>query len=206
MEKTDIKKVLKSFYSAPAGEFVVRDMPPLAYLMVDGHGDPNTEPAYQAAVEALYTVAYTLKFMSKNQFGRDYVVPPLEGLWWADNPEDFITRRKEQWSWTMMILVPDFVSQTTVEAAIAIAREKKDNPALALLRFAVLEEGTVVQTLHIGPYDAEGPILERLHEEFMPANGFTFSGIHHEIYLSDPRKVAAEKLKTILRQPVRALG
>ena len=206
MEKTDIKKTLKHLYSAPHGKFVLLDVPPLAYLMVDGHGNPNTDPGYQAALEALYKVAYTLKFMSKNQFGRDYVVPPLEGLWWADNPEDFITRRKEQWSWTMMILVPDFVSQASVEAAIAIARQKKNNPALALLRYAVLEEGTVVQTLHIGPYDAEGPVLEKLHEEFMPGNGFTFSGIHHEIYLSDPRKVAAEKLKTILRQPVRALG
>ena len=114
MEKTDIKKTLKHLYSAPHGKFVLLDVPPLAYLMVDGHGNPNTDPGYQAALEALYKVAYTLKFMSKNQFGRYYVVPPLEGLWWADNAEDFITRRNEQWSWTMMILVPDFVSQASV--------------------------------------------------------------------------------------------
>ena len=205
MEKVDIKKALKSLYSAPHGKFVVLDVPPLAYLMVDGHGDPNTSADYRAALEALYATSYTLKFISKNQFDKDYVVPPLEGLWWAENPEDFISRDKHRWFWTMMILVPDFVSQDSVETAITTAREKKNNPALETIRFSLLEEGTAVQTLHIGPYDAEGPILERLHEEFMPANGFTFSGIHHEIYLSDPRKVAAEKLKTILRQPVRRL-
>lgn len=205
MQKIDIKKTLKSLYSAPIGDFVILDVPPLTYLMVDGQGDPNTEPGYRAAVEALYTVSYTLKFMSKNQLGKDYVVPPLEGLWWAENPQDFISRNKERWFWTMMIMVPDFISQLTVESAINVAREKKKNPALEIIRFSSFAEGAAVQTLHIGSYDAEGPILQKMHEEFMPANNLVFSGIHHEIYLSDPRKVAAEKLKTILRQPVRAL-
>lgn len=202
MKKFDVKKDLKSLYSAPIGEFILLDIPPLTYLMIDGHGNPNTELSYRAAVEALYAASYTLKFMSKNDVGRDYVVPPLEGLWWAKNPEDFISRKKDRWSWTMMIMVPDFVSKTSAEAAISAAREKKKNPALDLLRYSSLKEGRAVQTLHIGSYDTEGPILKRMHQEFIPSKDLALSGIHHEIYLSDPRKVASDKLKTILRQPV----
>lgn len=202
MKKFDAKKYLKKFYNAPIGDFVILDIPPIKYFMIDGHGDPNIEPSYRVAVEALYTASYTLKFMSKNDGGRDYVVPPLEGLWWSENPESFISRKKDRWSWTMMIMVPDFVSKASAEEAISASREKKKNSALEILRFSSLEEGRVVQTLHIGSYDTEGPILKRMHEEFIPSKDFSLSGIHHEIYLSDPRKVSPDKLKTILRQPV----
>jgi len=203
MEKVDLKKELKTLYTAPIGGFTILDVPPLVYFMIDGHGDPNVEPGYQNAVEALYATSYTLKFMSKDSLGKDYVVPPLEGLWWAEDLSDFLSRRKDRWSWTMMIMVPNFVPQITAEAAIVRASEKKNLSALSQVRFAPLEEGRCVQTLHIGSYDSEGPILKRMHEEFLPSKELTEAGIHHEIYLSDPRKEAPDKLKTILRQPVR---
>lgn len=203
MEKTDIKKTHKALYIAPAGGFTIVAVPPLNYFSIEGDGDPNTAPAYAAAVEALYAASYALKFMSKDLLKRDYVVPPLEGLWWADDMADFVARRKERWSWTMMIVVPDFIEQSMAEQAIVRTAKKKALPALSKLRFTRLKEGQAVQTLHIGSYDDEGPILQKLHEEFLPANDLAEAGHHHEIYLSDPRKTRAEKLKTILRQPVR---
>ncbi|UHQ24961.1 GyrI-like domain-containing protein [Lysobacter sp. 5GHs7-4] len=203
MGKYDIKKACKALYGAPAGRFERVEMPAMQYLMIDGAGDPNTAPAYVAAVEALYTASYTLKFMSKAELKRDYVVPPLEGLWWAEDWSDFVARRKERWRWTMMIAVPEFVPAAMAEKAIAQAIEKKGLAALSPLRVARLEEGLVVQTLHVGPYDDEGPTLQKLHQEFLPAQGLVPAGHHHEIYLSDPRKTAAAKLKTVLRQPVR---
>lgn len=203
MDKYDIKKAMKPLYHAPAGRFVQVDMPAMRYLMIDGAGDPNTSPDYAAAVEALYTTAYTLKFKSKAELGRDYVVPPLEGLWWAEDLSDFVARRKDRWRWTMMIAVPEFVPMAAAEQAIAQAVAKKGLPALSRLRVDVLEEGLVVQTLHVGAYDDEGPTLRRLHEEYLPAQGLVPTGHHHEVYLSDPRKTAAERLKTVLRQPVR---
>jgi hypothetical protein len=203
MEKIDLKKLYKALYCGPVGEFVIIDVPPLNYFMIDGFGDPNLEPEYKAAVEALYAVSYTLKFMSKDALAKDYVVPPLEGLWWADDYDHFLSGRKDQWSWTMMIMVPDFIEQAMAEEAIIQARGKKGQPALSKLRFAQLKEGQAVQTQHIGSYADEGPVLRRLHEEFIPANGLVETGLHHEIYLGDPRKIPAEKLKTLLRQPVR---
>lgn len=205
MEKFDIKKACKALYGAPAGKFAVVDVPSLNYFMIDGAGDPNTAPEYKAAVEALYAASYTLKFMSKAALLRDYVVPPLEGLWWATDMTDFVARRKDRWRWTMMIAVPDFIERPVAEAAIVKAKVKKELPALRRLHFEELAEGQAVQTLHVGAYDDEGPILKTLHEEFLPAHRLVPSGHHHEIYLSDPRKTAAAKLKTILRQPVRSL-
>jgi len=204
MEKFDIKKAFKALYSAPTGKFAVVDVSPLNYFMVDGAGDPNAATEYKAAVEALYAASYTLKFMSKAALHHDYVVPPLEGLWWSKDMTDFVTRRKSLWRWTMMIAVPDFIAGSMADEAIIKAGEKKGLLALQRPRFERLEEGQAIQTLHIGSYDDEGPILKRLHEEFLPAHRLAPSGHHHEIYLSDPRKTPAEKLKTILRQPVRS--
>ncbi|MGD9913977.1 MAG: GyrI-like domain-containing protein [Rhizobiaceae bacterium] len=204
MEKIDFRKALKTLYDPPKGRFVTIEVPSLDYFMVDGAGDPNTAPAYAQAVEALFSASYTLKFMCKKELGRDYVVPPLEGLWWADDMHSFITREKGKWSWTMMIMVPDFVGAAMARRAVNAARGKKALPALELLRFERLEEGLCVQTMHVGSYDEEGPVLKALHEEFLPANGLEETGRHHEIYIGDPRKTAPERLKTILRQPVRA--
>jgi hypothetical protein len=202
MEKLDLKKQHKRLYVPPVGRFELIDMPPFDYLMIDGEGDPNSAADYVQAVEALYTAAYTLKFKSKAELGRDYVVPPLEGLWWSDDMDDFITRRKDRWKWTMMNAVPDFIDPAFANAAIAAARKKKPLPALGRLRVERLDEGRVAQTMHIGSYNEEGPTLRRLHEEFLPENGLRPTGKHHEIYLGDPRKTSADRLKTILRQPV----
>lgn len=200
--KLDLKKELDS-YRARRGEFRVVDVAPQQYLMVDGNGDPNTSSQYADALAALYPVAYKLKFASKRDLDRDHVVMPLEALWWAEDMDAFTAARdKSRWSWTTMILVPDWITREMFTAAVEeVAR--KDRPAsLDAVRFETLTEGRCVQTLHVGPYDDEGPVLAAMHDEFIPAAGLTMTGRHHEIYLSDPRRVAPEKLRTILRQPV----
>ena len=201
--KNDIKIERKDLY-APAREFVLVDVPPLQFLMIDGSGNPNAAQGYKDAIEALYAVSYALKFASK-KLGRDYVVRPLEGLWWADDMKAFRTGDKDSWRWTMMIGQPDWIDHAKVAQAIAIQREKKPSSALDLLRLETLDEGRSVQILHVGSYDDEAPVLRRLHEEYLPQNGFAPHAKHHEIYLSDARRTAPAKLKTILRQPVRAL-
>ncbi|MGK3956099.1 GyrI-like domain-containing protein [Arthrobacter sp. R4] len=178
-------------------------VPPLNYLMLDGQGNPGTAPEYAAALEALYSVSYAVKFASKHA-GRDYAVGPLEGLWMADDPGAFTRGDKDSWKWTMMIPQPDWIGPADLQDGIAKAAAKKV-PRLDRLRLETLDEGLSVQILHIGSYDDEAPTLHRLHHEFMLANGFGFAGPHHEIYLSDARRVAPEKLKTILRQPVRRI-
>lgn len=205
MEKADFRKTMKALYAPSAKAFSVVDVPPLQYLMIDGHGDPNAAPAYMSAVQWLFSVSYPVKFASKKDLGRDYAVMPLEGLWWADDMNAFITREKSAWSWTMMILQPDWITAEMIAAATQKASAKLGPPPPSL-RFEVLDEGLCVQIMHIGPYDAEGPVLVRLHGEFLPQNGLTETGRHHEIYLSDPRKSAPEKLRTVLRQPVKRLG
>lgn len=207
MGKVDFKKELKHLYRPAKAEFSVVDVPTMQFLMVDGHGDPNVAQAYAEAVEALYAVAYKIKFASKKSLDRDYVVPPLEGLWWAQEMAAFTTALdKGRWDWTMMIMQPDWITPVMVEEARALVRKQKELAALSRVRLETYAEGLSVQIMHIGPYDEEGPTLQRLHHEFMPANGYTFNGKHHEIYLSDPRRVAPEKLKTVLRQPVTREG
>jgi hypothetical protein len=201
VEKLDLKKLRKALFSAPHNRFVPIDVPPVSYLMADGHGDPNRAPEYKAAVESLYATAYTIKFLYKAD-GRDFVVPPLEGLWLARDPESFVARRKDEWDWTMMIMMPDFVDEASFQRARVRAAGKLGAIPQSL-RLETLEEGLCLQALHIGSYDEEGPLLARLHDEVMPAEGYDFAGRHHEIYLGDPRKTAPEKLKTLLRQPVR---
>ena len=203
MDKIDFKRDLKHLYQPPADQFTLIEVPAMQFLMLDGHGDPNSAPAYQEAVEALYAVAYKLKFASKQQVGRDYTVMPLEGLWWAEDMASFTARRdKSQWDWTMMIMQPEWVTGEMFAQATAVVAQQKALPALAKLRLEPYHEGQSVQIMHIGSYEDEAPTLHKLHHEFMPANQLAFNGRHHEIYLSDPRRVAPEKLKTVLRQPV----
>jgi hypothetical protein len=203
MTKIDFKKDWKHLYQPSKKEFVVVDVPEMNFLKVDGHGDPNSAPEYSQALEALYGVAYKIKFLSKKA-ERDYVVPPLEGLWWAEDMDSFTSARdKSQWDWTMMIMTPEWITEDLVESAKEAAIKGKDLPALEKLRWESYQEGLSAQILHIGSYDEEGPVLDRLHHEWMPANGYTFNGLHHEIYLSDPRRVEPHKLKTILRQPIK---
>ena len=200
--KTDLKKQLAS-YTAPHDDFQLTSVPPLQYLMIDGHGDPNTSPAYAAALAALFSVAYKLKFLSRRELDRDYTVMPLEALWWADDMESFTTARdKSHWDWTVMSLVPDWITlDHLAEVRDAIVRAGGAS-AIEHLRLETLDEGDVVQTLHIGSYDDEGPVLQRMHDEFIPAHALTRVGKHHEIYLNDFRRTPPEKLRTILRQPV----
>jgi len=204
MSKIDFKKELKHLYRPSAKKFEVVDVPPMNFLMIDGHGDPNTAQEYQEAVEALYAVAYALKFMSKKEKGMDYVVPPLEGLWWLENMEEFSTEDKSAWNWTMMVMQPESVTREMFEAALEQVEKKKNLPALSRLRLESYQEGLAVQILHIGSYDDEAPTIARMHA-FIDENGYEPAGKHHEVYLSDPRKVAPEKLKTVLRQPIRKI-
>ena len=200
--KTDFKKTLDT-YQASRGRFRIVDVPDMQYLMIDGHGDPNTSSAFTHAVEAVYPVAYKLKFASKRNLARDYVVPPLEGLWWAEDMDSFtVARDKSRWDWTLMLMVPDWIDQARFTVAVEQAGAK-DRPArLNDIRLETLSEGRCVQTLHVGSFDDEADVLTRMHHEFIPGNGLRMDGKHHEIYLSDFRKVRPDKRRTILRQPV----
>jgi hypothetical protein len=204
MVKVDFTKQLKHLYRPSATGFDLVDVPRLAYLMLDGHGDPNTAQEYREAVEALYAVAYRTKFISKDELAKDYVVPPLEGLWWAKDMASFtVARDKSAWDWTMMILLPGWITPELYQRAVSEVHQKKDLSGLHKMRMEHYQEGLSAQILHIGSYDAEGPVLARLHQEWMPQHGYVENGKHHEIYLSDARRVEASKLKTVLRQPIR---
>lgn len=205
MNKIDFKKDLDC-YQAKRNIFRILTVPKMQYLMIDGHGDPNTSQEFSSAVESLFPVAYKLKFMSKKELDKDYVVTPLEALWWAEDMDMFTaTRDKSSWDWTMMLYVPDWITPAMFKEAVEQVKQKSAPLSLDKIRFVALEEGLCVQTLHIGSYDDETPVLDELHHEFMPENYLTFNGKHHEIYLSDFRKVAPDKLKTILRQPVKKI-
>jgi len=203
MEKKDFRKELKHLYEPSARDFSIVDVPPMRFLMIDGCGDPNVSREYKEAIEALYAVSYTLKFASKNELGKDYVVPPLDGLWWADDMSLFATGARDKWRWTMMIMQPEWIKPAMIAKAIESARAKKPLAGLSLLREEVLNEGRSVQIKHVGSYADEAPILAKLHNEYLPQNGLVCNGKHHEIYISDPRKTSSSKLKTVLRQPVR---
>jgi hypothetical protein len=199
--KIDLKRSLDA-YRARAGEFRVVDVPPLDYLMIDGRGDPNSAPEYADAIATLFPVAYTLKFASKRA-GRDYVVMPLEALWWAADMASFTSRRdKSSWEWTCMIMVPEWTTSAMVDDALAEVAAKQRPHSLDRLRLERLEEGRCVQTLHVGPYDDEADTLATMHDTVIPDAGLRMTGRHHEIYLSDRRRVEPSRLRTILRQPV----
>lgn len=205
MSKIDFKKTMKDLFAPQAKDFSLVEVPMMQFLMVDGLGSPgpDKDSEYAQALAALYPMAYKLKFLSKKELGRDYVVPPLQALWWADDMNVFITGDKDQWRWTAMIMQPDWITQDHIAEIRRVVGSSGDLPALAKLRLETYCEGLAVQIMHIGPYSEEGPTLKRMHAEFIPQNGLVESGHHHEIYLGDPRKTAPEKLKTILRQPVR---
>lgn len=201
MESYDVKKALPVLYAPKRGDFDVVEVPELSFLMIDGHGDPNVSPAYAEAVQALFTLSYAVRAVAKSELERVHTVGPLEGLWSADDPAAFVAREKSAWDWTMMICQPSWITPDIVETATRRA-ERKSPAALDRVRFAPYTEGTSVQILHIGSYDAEAPVLARLHGEYLPNHGLTFNGRHHEIYLSDARRTEPARLRTILRQPV----
>jgi hypothetical protein len=203
MEKMDLRKKFALLYKASAKKPALVEVPALNFLMADGAGDPNPSPSFQKAIQGLYGLSYTLKFGFKMRKGIDWTVMGLEGLWWADDMSAFPAGRKDEWKWTLMIMQPDAVTA----AALDEAREelKRRHPEAAgpeRVRLERFEEGAAVQILHVGPYGEEGPTIEKLHA-FAHESGFTVAGKHHEIYMSDPRRTAPEKLKTILRHPVK---
>lgn len=202
--KIDLKRELKSYFSAPKTDWQEITLPAYHYLMVDGKGSPGDSPEYVAALGVLYPAAYGTKFFSKLELGRDYTVPPLEGLWWADDMAAYTAGgRRDEWRWTLMLMLPEWIAPDHVSAAIEGQAKKKPDLDLSKVRMEALEEGLCLQRLHLGSYADEAPVLADLHEQVMPERGLAFTGHHHEIYLSDPRRTAPEKLKTVLRQPVK---
>lgn len=204
--RIDLKKDRKALYQPGAGDFSEAIVPETGYLAIDGRGDPNTAPQYADAVAALFTTAYAVRSVVKREAGLEFVAGPLEGLWWHPDPEVFASRDKKRWYWTMLIPLPDRVGEQAVASGLAVAARKKPGLPVDRVRRLVLNEGRVLQIMHIGSYDDEAPTLARLHDEVMPARGLTFNGHHHEIYLGDPRRVTAARLRTVLRQPVKPIG
>ncbi|MCW4000664.1 MAG: GyrI-like domain-containing protein [Candidatus Bathyarchaeota archaeon] len=200
MEKIDFKKELKQLYNPSAKEVSIVDVPDMNFLMIDGEGSPAS-PAYTTAVQTLFPLAYALKFAVKKARGIDYGVMPLEGLWWMDDMTQFSVDRKDEWKWTAMIMQPKYVTQADFKAAMEQVK-KKNLPAIDKVRFETYHEGKAAQIMHIGPFSEEGPNVQKIHDA-IKNSGHQLSGKHHEIYLGDPRKTAPEKLKTVLRQPMK---
>ena len=202
MSKIDYKKEFKNLYSASAKQPAFVNVPTLSFLRIDGSGDPNTSSAYRDAVQSLFSLAYTIRFaIKKSPAAVDYGVMPLEGLWWVDDMSQFSVDRKHEWKWTLMIMQPPVVAQPMLETCRSELARKKNLPALSKVEFAAFTEGKAAQILHIGPFTEEGATIEKLHA-FIHAQGLKLSGKHHEIYLSDIRRAAPAKWKTIIRQPV----
>jgi len=201
-KKIDLKRELATLYTASAGKIAQVEVPVFRFLMVDGKGDPNTSPEYAEAVEALFSVSYTAKFIVKKGPRKiDYAVMPLEGLWWADDMSVFCTGKKAKWQWTAMIMQPDFVAKEVIDTALAEVRKKKNLSGIDRLRLEEFTEGRCAQVLHIGPFSEEGPTISRLHE-YVDGHSSRV-GKHHEIYLSDVRRAKPSSWKTILRQPMK---
>jgi len=202
MEKTDYQKQLKHLYGPSAKKVEIVEVPQMNFLMVDGEGDPNSSKPFSDAIEALYSVSYTLKFTAKKgEIGIDYGVLPLEALWWADDVSAFTTGNKDAWKWTVMIMQPEFITREMVKEATEEVARKKNPVSLPLIRFETFKEGKAAQTMHIGHYSEEGPTIERVHL-FIEDHGSDRVGKHHEIYLSDLRRTAPERWKIIVRQPM----
>ena len=201
----DVRRERADLYRA-GRDWAEVDVPPAEYLAVDGHGDPNTAAEYADAVAALYTSAYAVRAVLKARTGEAFVVGPLEGLWSSPDPAAFAEGRKADWDWTMLIPLPGAVVPDDVAAGLAAAATRRPARPVDRVRPLTLDEGRSLQVLHVGSYDDEAPMLARLHHELMPARGLTWNGRHHEIYLGDPRRVPAERLRTVLRQPVRPVG
>jgi hypothetical protein len=201
MDKIDLKKELKNLYNPSSKIVVVVDVPAMNFLMIDGEGDPISLQ-YAAAIEALFGVSYALKFIIKKGKGVDYSVMPLESLWWVDDMTKFSADRKDEWKWTAMIMQPKYITADDVNLVVEQLKKKKKLPALPKVRFESFKEGPTAQIMYVGPFSAEGPTIAKIHA-YILNNGHTLSGKHHEIYLNNPAKTAPEKLKTILRQPMK---
>lgn len=208
----DYKKEYREFY-LPKSKLEIVTVPPMNYLAVRGRGDPNEEGgAYKAAIGLLYGIAFTIKMskMGSRQIEGyfDYVVPPLEGFWWQEGTAGIDYSRKEDFQWISVIRLPDFVKQEDFRWAVEEAQRKKGQD-FSKVEFLTVDEGTCVQMMHIGSYDAEPESIARM-DAFLATQGyendFTPTRLHHEIYLSDARKVPPERRKTVIRHPIRKCG
>ena len=205
----DFKKEYKEFYM-PKNKPSIVTVPPMNYLAVRGHGDPNEEGGeYKEAIGLLYGIAFTIKMSKKGDHQIegyfDYVVPPLEGFWWQDGVAGIDYAHKENFNWISVIRLPDFVTKADFDWAIEEAARKKKTD-FSKVEFLQVDEGLCVQCMHIGSYDDEPATVELMHH-FMTEQGYELdindTRRHHEIYLSDTRKVTPEKLKTVIRHPIR---
>jgi len=214
MKKLELKKELKHLYAPSAKKIQILKVPKMQFAMIDGRiekgKEPGNSPSFAEATQALYSVAYPLKFMFKKRNSNpiDYPVMPLEGLWGLQDARQDVSK-KDNWSYTLMILQPDIVTQDIFAEMIEQVRKKKgDTPALSKLRLEHFEEGICVQVMHIGPYATEPATIEKMRA-FALENGYQDNvgpnGLHHEIYIGDPRKAAPEKLKTVLRHPLKKI-
>uniref|UniRef100_Q3ASQ3 GyrI-like small molecule binding domain-containing protein n=1 Tax=Chlorobium chlorochromatii (strain CaD3) TaxID=340177 RepID=Q3ASQ3_CHLCH len=202
MEKRDLKKELRHLYNPSPKAVEMVDVPTMNFLMVDGMGDPNTSQTYADAIEALFSLSYTIKFMvKKGEMALDYGVMPLESLWWCEDMSTFSPDDKSNWQWRAMIMQPSWITEDLVNQAIEEVKRKKGLAALPFVRFEAFEEGVAAQIMHIGHFAEEAPTIEKLHH-FIAANQKQRRGKHHEIYLSDIRKAKPEAWKTIIRQPL----
>jgi len=200
LTKFDLLKERKADYAAPKCPLLL-EIPPARYLGISGHGEAGGRE-FQAQAGAIYNLAFALKAASKSG-GRDYVVPKMEGQWWGENPEEVLMgQQRTIWNWKLLIRLPDFISEDEVARETSKLTDKGKAPEITQVKVEKLEEGRCVQMLHVGPYTAEAPALQAMRD-FVVAQGLTLHGLHHEIYLSDPRRTPPSKLRTILRHPVR---
>jgi hypothetical protein len=204
MKKLDFKKSINS-YKATKNKIEIIEVPKIKYITIDGKGDPNTGAEFNQAIRMLYPIAYKIKFFSKQKLAKDYVVMPLEALWWSEDMSNFTSNRdKSKWNWTLMIMQPNWITKTIFKSVLENVKTKYETLDFSKVKFKEINESKCVQTLHIGSFDDEADILKEIHENFIPVNNLVMTKKHHEIYLSDFRRVAPEKLKTILRQPVKS--
>ncbi|MDH5228968.1 MAG: GyrI-like domain-containing protein [Gammaproteobacteria bacterium] len=201
MKKIDYKKEFKNLYSAKKGKPELVVVPALNYLAVQGAGAPGDDN-FKHAIEALFTLAYTLKFMvKKSELAIDYGVMPLQGLWWAEDMSQFSVEKKQDWLWQIMIMQPELINKKLINQALTQAKQKKPELPLDTIEFIKFKEGKCAQVLHQGPFAEEGPTIQALHQ-FIHGQGLALRDKHHEIYLNDFNRTAPEKLRTIIRQPV----
>ncbi len=198
---------MKEFFNPGFREVSLVDVPKMQFIMIDGKGSPGDSKEYIDAISSLYPVAYKLKFMSKKELEKDYVVPPLEGLWWAENMDDFLEGNRDKWLWTMMIMTPDWITKKMFLNGKddSLVKKPELSETINAVRIEPFHEGKAAQIMHIGPYSEEHPSIMKLHDFIKEKNG-VFDGHnlkHHEIYLSDPRKAKPETMKTVIRQPFR---
>jgi hypothetical protein len=219
MEKLDLRKQYKHLYQPSAKKVEVVDVPAFKFALIDGEIEPGqapgTSPSFAEALQALYGISYTLKFMSKlrKEEPLDYSVMALEGLWWirsadGEHPPEFLEAdlaHPENWCWTAMVMQPDHISEAMYQEGLAQLRKKKPSPALDKMRFETFQEGLCIQILHIGPYADEPATIQKM-DAFAQEKGYRLCGKHHEIYLGDPRRADPAKLKTVLRHPVEIIA